>query len=87
MLSREDTLFELKVDAILAENFGEELAFYLLDEFVDGITESEISLIGWMRVEVQIHEEPFLFAVVLAQLADCIAGRLFLRIWSRIVSI
>lgn len=65
MLPREDALFELKIDAILAEHFREELAFHLLDELVDGIAEGEIALVGWMRVEVQIHEEPFFFAVVL----------------------
>jgi hypothetical protein len=52
MLSRENTLLELKIDAILTKHFREELAFYLLDEFVDGVAEGEIALIGWMRVEV-----------------------------------
>ena len=56
MFSGEDALFELEIDAILTEHFGEELAFHLLNEFVDGIAEGEISLVCWMCVEVQIHE-------------------------------
>jgi hypothetical protein len=52
VLPRKDTLFELKIDTILAQNFREDLTFHLLDEFVNGVAEGEVSFVGWMRVQV-----------------------------------
>ena len=54
----EDALFKLKVDAVAREYFGEELAFDLFHELVDGIAEDEVALEGGMGVQIEVDAEP-----------------------------
>lgn len=46
MLSGENALLELEVDAILTEHFREELTLHLLHELVDGVAKNEVTLVG-----------------------------------------
>ena len=87
VLSREDALLELEVDAVLGEHFGVELALHLLDEFVDRVAEDEVPFVGWVRVQIQVHEQPLLFRIEFAQLFDREAGRLLLRVRAAVVAV
>lgn len=87
VLARKYALLKLKIDAILTKHFREKLTFDLLYKLIDGITKSEISLVCWMGMKVEVHEEPFIFIVVFTQLANSKARRLFFWIWGRIISI
>lgn len=87
VLAREDALFELKADAVLTEQFGEQLALNLLNKLINSVAESEVALVGGMGVQVQVHEQSLFLAVVFAQLLDRIAGGLLLRVRIGVVSI
>lgn len=65
MLSRKYALLKLEIYAVLAQNFGKEMALNLLNEFENCIPKNEVTLICWMGMQIQIHEQSFIFAVVL----------------------
>lgn len=67
MFSAEDALFELEVDAVLAQDLGIELAFDLLDKFIDGVAKDKVSFQGRVSMQVQVHKHPLLFTVVLTE--------------------
>lgn len=82
VLPRKDALLELEINAILTENFREELAFYLLDELIDGVSKGKISLVCGMSMQIEIHEQSLVLVVVFAELTHCKARRLLLRVGS-----
>jgi hypothetical protein len=67
MFSTEDALFELEVDAVLAQDLGIELALDLLDKFIDGVAKDKVSFQGRVSMQVQVHKHPLLFTVVLTE--------------------
>ena len=87
MFSRKNALFKFKIDAILAEHFGEKLTLDLLYKLIDGVAKSKISLVSWVGVKIKVHEEPFILIVMFTQLANSKARWLFFWIWGRIISI
>jgi len=87
VLSRKDALFELKVDAVLGEHLRVELTLHLLDELVDGVAEDEVAFEGGVGMQVQVHEQSFVFGVVLAKFFDCETGGLLLGVWSAVVAV
>ena len=87
VFARKYALLKFKIDAVLTKHFGEKLAFNLLYKLIDGIAKSEISLVCWMGMKVEVHEQSFIFIVMFTQLANGKARRLFFWIWGRIISI
>lgn len=87
VLARKDALLELKVDAVAGQDAGKDLAFHLLHELVNGITECKVALECGVRVQVDVHEQSLILGVVLPELLDCPAGRLALRVWRTVKSI
>lgn len=49
---RKNALLELKIYAILAENFRKELTLDLLDELIDSISEGKVSLVSRMSMQI-----------------------------------
>ena len=82
MLPRKDALLELEIYAVLAENFREKLALDLLDELIYSVSEGKISLVSWMSVQIEVHEQSFVFAVMFAELTHRKTRRLLLRVRS-----
>lgn len=71
VLPRKYALLKLKIYAVLAENLRKELTFDLLDELIDSISEGEVSLVGWMSMQIEVHEQSFVFVVMFAELTHC----------------
>ena len=72
---------------INADDFLEELDFYLLEESVDSIGKYEVAFVGRMGMEIDEHEDEFVFLVVVEQLGDNVGGRLFLVVRTEIMSV
>jgi hypothetical protein len=71
----------------LAENLWEEVTLDLQNIIINGVAKYEVSLIGGMGVQVDVHKESFVATVVQGELFDSITRRLFLEVWSLVVPI
>ena len=65
VFSRKYALIEVKVDAVLTQHFWVYLTLYLLDKLVNRISKDEVALEGRMGMKVEVHEQSFIFIVVL----------------------
>lgn len=52
VLAGKDALLELKIYAVFAKHLWKDLAFYLINELVDSISEGEVSLESGMCMQV-----------------------------------
>jgi hypothetical protein len=50
MFTRKDTLLKLETDAILRKQFRKKLAFDLLYELVNSVSESKVTFKGWVSM-------------------------------------
>ena len=80
-------LFELKTDTVLTQHLRKELTLDLLDELVDRVAEGKVALEGWVRVQVQVHEQSLILGVVLAEAFDSEAGGLLLGVRVGVVAV
>lgn len=87
MLSRKDALLKLEIYAVLAEDLREELALNLFHEFIDGVSEGEVTLVSGVRVQIQIHKQSSFGVIILTQSFDCVTRGLFLLVGSAIVTV
>lgn len=71
VLPRKNALLKLKIYAVLAENLRKELTLYLLDELIDSISEGEVPLVSRMSMQIKVHEQSFVFVVMLTELTHC----------------
>ena len=74
----EGTDQEVKLSAIDAQQFGEQLSLCLLRQGLEGIAVDEVALLLGVRVQVDVKRQTAFAGVVEAQLSHCKAGRLFL---------
>lgn len=87
MLPRENALFKLKINAVLAEDLREDMALNLIDIIEDGIAENEVPFVSGMSVQVQVHEELLIFIEMLAQLHHGVTGRLLHGVWVLVIAV
>lgn len=67
MLTTEHTLLELEAHTVLSQHFRKQLTFHLFDKLIDCISESEVAFVSRMGMQIQIHEQSFLFCIMLEQ--------------------
>ncbi len=52
MFSGKNALLEIETDTILTQYLSVQLTLDLLDEFIDGVAEYEVTFEGWVRMQV-----------------------------------